>query len=425
MNSNGLDRLFRNGLDSGGPVPFDPEHWEGARILLESDKAKRKRDRLWFLLLILVVGLMNAGLVYFSNSGIQEMEALPVPQETYERAMAGNTPPKIVPLEIETEIKESLSHLTSKDSSSFEKNQNKTKRSGQALGLVEPNKKVPAETVYAQVNTNETGMESDKGIASGQEVRTPGYQIPILEEPEGMEGNPVFVNALESRKMHLEMPVRDEHPGLQGPLFKKHTKPITRFGWTAALLVQPTMQGTAPVQGVEFGFAAEYFFKKKWFAGVAPQAQWRINETGFSKFQELTTFSFSSENQIFGLKANSLQVVNVPFYVGWTNNKNILEAGATVNWLISARGQLQQIDIEGTEVSPLNKFSNGWIETSDMKKLTSSLFTSYKFKINQRMYTGFRIHYQLGRWYPGLPNRLDQSTTRRFTLAWQGIYYIK
>ena len=43
MSDNKLDQFFRNKLDQPGSVPFDPLHWEEAKLLLKEKKKDRTK----------------------------------------------------------------------------------------------------------------------------------------------------------------------------------------------------------------------------------------------------------------------------------------------------------------------------------------------------------------------------------------------
>ena len=426
MSPKDLDKLFKNALDSQDPAIFDPAHWEGASRLLAADKAKKRRDRLLFLLFILIMGMFNIGLIYRSSTNTFKEVDIAVPPDTYKRAMAGISEKSET---LDSVLRNKNESLVVDETHAFTPSkgtENNLESFANTTSVFTPS----AST--SRLLNNQTSEKKDpnsvkaqQDFAADPDIRIIEKQFPVLDYLEEKRSKQLEVNSIASRSPELDIPPLEVHPDLPGALFRKRSRPPNRFGWTAGLLLQPGKQGSAPVQGMELGIAAEYFFKQKWFAGIAPQLQWRINQKGFSKFQELTTFSFSSVHQTFGLKANSLQVINIPIYIGWNHKKNILEGGATFNWLVAARGQLQQIDIDDGKIFSLSKFENGWIATDAMKKLTTSLFVSYKFQINSRMYTGFNLQYQLDPWYPGLPNQLDQTANRRLTFGWQGIYYIQ
>jgi hypothetical protein len=151
----------------------------------------------------------------------------------------------------------------------------------------------------------------------------------------------------------------------------------------------------------------------------------RGNEGGFSKFEQITSFGFSSVNTTYALKANTLQFVSVPVYIASEMGRHQFEVGFSADLLLGARGPLQEVSVEDQVVSNIQNNNSGWIDTRDMKRISTNLFIGYKNAINQRLKTGISFFYNPIKIYPGLPNNQSQVINARWYLGWQATYYLK
>ena len=136
-------------------------------------------------------------------------------------------------------------------------------------------------------------------------------------------------------------------------------------------------------------------------------------------------YGFSASKTTYGLKANNLQFFSLPVYLGAEFKSHTLELGMSIDLLLAARGQLQQIAVEDRSVVNLQNLNSGWIDTQHMEKLSTNLFFGYKNSLTNRLKTGVTIFYNPTKIYPGLPNNQNQIINSKWYLGWQANYYIK
>jgi hypothetical protein len=198
-----------------------------------------------------------------------------------------------------------------------------------------------------------------------------------------------------------------------------------RYAWSGTLLLNPANTSGSTVQGLLLGFTYERYLRPHWFLGTKPSLQLQTNQNGFSKFEQVTSYSFSAINTTYGLQADNLQFFSAPIYLAAETGRHTLELGVSLDLLLGARGKLQQISVEDQSVSTIENLGSGWIEIADMRKLSTNLFLGYKTSINPRLKTGITFFYNPAKLYPGLPNNLPQVTNTKWYLGWQANYYVK
>ncbi|MCB0687459.1 MAG: hypothetical protein KDC53_13080, partial [Saprospiraceae bacterium] len=198
-----------------------------------------------------------------------------------------------------------------------------------------------------------------------------------------------------------------------------------RLAWAGSILIDPAASSVSPVRGLVFGLTYEQFIKRGLFVGLRPSLQLRSGDGGFSKFQQITTYGFGAENSTYALKANNLQFLTLPVYLGFEKKRHSLESGISLDILLAARGQLQQVAVEDQSVINLQSLNSGWINTDHMQRLSSNLFLGYKYLITSKIKTGVTLYYNPFKIYPGLPNSQSQRINSKWFFGWQATYYIK
>ena len=184
-------------------------------------------------------------------------------------------------------------------------------------------------------------------------------------------------------------------------------------------------QGQSPVRGFIIGAALDRFLNRKWFVGIRPALHLKFNEPGFAKFQHNISYSFESTNTTFGLEANSLQFARMPINVGYAKEGHEVRMGIALEYLLAARGNLHEVEVEGNLVNVVKTLSSGWIETGGMKKFNAQISAGYKYAFNRQMHLGIDIYYQPTRIFPGLPSQQSISGERRLYLGLSALYYLR
>lgn len=198
----------------------------------------------------------------------------------------------------------------------------------------------------------------------------------------------------------------------------------SRFGWSGTVLLNPSEAGVLST-GLILGFTYEKYLSKAFFVGLRPSVQTRSEKDGFSKIGDVTTFSFEARNTTYGLKTENLQFVSLPLYLGFEQGKHTAEGGVSFDFLLTARGALQKIDIEGHQINTIQTVNAGWIKTDDMQRFSSNVFAGYKFAFSPNLKTGFNIFFNPGKIFPTLPSSNLQSIHNKWIIGWQATYYLR
>lgn len=406
MKNHQLDQFFKNKLDQLTPADLDLTHWEEAKRLLNNKK--KNRTGLYFL--ILTGFILIWGSYYFISKNTENSgpEKLINPIEMAEFSEGENksdlAESRVVnPDEQQKEIDKSEAILSgTPEKEVYNPEEEKSVLTGSPSLPLEPEREIPENPIIALEHTKEVTKPL---IVT---VRNPEDSLNLIATVDFQLSNEYFLQ-----------------PGETLPLFREEKIARRRIGWSGTLLINPAHSNSVPVQGLTLGFVYEQYLKPNWFVGARPSLQLRTGEGGFSKFEQITTFGFSASNTTYGLKANNLQFVSVPVYLAGEFGRHIFEAGFSIDLLLGARGQLQALNIDDQVVSGLVNLNSGWIETDEMRQLSSNVFLGYRNTINNRLTTGLNFFYNPSKIYPGLPNQKNQVTNSKWYLGWQAIYYLK
>jgi hypothetical protein len=419
MQHNPIDKIFKKNLDK--PYKgFNQEHWGQAQLLLQKLNRARRNRRLLFILLLLLtgVGLSTIGYREYQRNRMppkaEQGSDVPMaasdryPGVGSEQQKGGNILVDPVFEEKEqTESELTISH--DRQAGSL----NRTRKSGQIvrsqLDIVGPGK----DRIENPVMEN---LEMDRLAPID-----PHFNEDQVRKPEYVSALPV--PGIRS----LSIPAFGISPNLAlvSTSLSSSYYGTWNFGWTGTLIVNPGVEGKNELQGLQLGFVVEYPLNRHWTIGSRPHFHLTVNESGFSKFDEQVSFGFGSETTMYGLRAKSLQFASLPVYIGWNSARHRFEIGGGVNYLLAARGQLQEIDLNSSQIRPLLELESGWIETRDMKAVSANLFLGYKVRIYDKLFTGFSVFYNPNQIYPGFPNDLPQNYQRKWHFGLQTNYYFK
>ena len=449
MNQDKLDQFFRDKLANSKPVMPSEADWASAKAMLNLEK-EDDRPLLWWLLFL---GLINLILV-FSIDSIENVQSKSNLQPIEKQEMASESPIIIDEgLNDNFADKEELSKSTEGERAALEEAKVTSEKLPQ-LKKTEENNVVGSEaaklvTISSSIENKSplVRLDSEQDISEDGIVLTSPLPETVTEhDREVHEEKHELIDPTKVINDHPRMDARfvtedlvmldtrtadlahfygleKPQPKGMGSLFDRPKFRQTKYGWSGTLLLNPGSQAGDPVQGIRFGFLAEHYLAKNWLVGTRPSMQITFNETGFSKFEVQTTFSFSAVNETYGLQASSLQFISLPIYLAWTSKKHTIEMGGGVDWLVSARGQVQQVSIENDGVETLNALANGWIDTDQMEQFSSRLFLGYKFAINYRLKAGMTLFYNPTDIYPGFEGRQFQHG-RKWYMGMQANYYL-
>lgn len=401
-------------MDGAAPPPLDPKLWQEARGLLLQEKKDRKSI---FWILLSVVTVISCALFIFFY-----VQPLAEPDLSKDRTneLKGGT--KIIlqgsaPEELKLNSTDKVLPLTSSNASSISK------------------KRVSREiTKMAVRNYSDRRPDSSLSLGNLTSLEKSGNNPSLYmnRSDMGEEEN----SLVEKMSIHLLefLPGRDFSlsilheikPGTGSDLLdmpKKNNE--KRLAWAGSILIDPAASSVSPVRGLVFGLTYEQFIKRGLFVGLRPSLQLRSGDGGFSKFQQITTYGFGAENSTYALKANNLQFLTLPVYLGFEKKRHSLESGISLDILLAARGQLQQVAVEDQSVINLQSLNSGWINTDHMQRLSSNLFLGYKYLITSKIKTGVTLYYNPFKIYPGLPNSQSQRINSKWFFGWQATYYIK
>lgn len=395
MQNNQIDRLFKDKLDQLQPDELDLRHWEEARKML----AEKKKDRKGFYFLLVGILLLSLSGWYYFNLDNENQD---------------------VPEEVRTPVEMAL--IPEKDPDSN-------------FSLPDPNdaKNAVSDKTDSRQHFDSSGSGLKSARSGRREFRIPGSSGIIADtdpmEMTGMPDLPVreadrIITPLTAVDFQLRYDFLIQ-PEDEVPIFREQPIKRRRMGWSGTLLINPAYSHPSPVYGLTLGFVYEQYLKKNWLIGMRPSVHLRNSEGGFTKFEQVTTFGFSASSKTFGLKADNLQFVSAPLYLAGEFGKHTFETGISIDLLLGARGQLQEVAIEDQAITDLRSLDSGWIKTDDMKRFSANFFLGYQNAINNRMKTGVTFFYNPANLYPGLPNEKNQTTFARWYVGWQAVYYVK
>jgi hypothetical protein len=400
MQNNQIDRIFKNKLEQLKPDELDLRHWEEARKML----AEKKKDRKGFYFLLVGILLLSLSGWYYFNLKKEKQD---------------------VPEKVRTPVEMALIPEKDPDSNFSLSDLNDTKNA-----------------VANDTDSRQHFVSSRPGLRSarsgGRESRSPGssgitadtdHVTEEIQEMATIRDLPVreadrTLTPLTAVDFQLSNDLSIQ-PEDEVPIFREKPIKRRRMGWSGTLLINPAYSHPSPVHGLTLGFVYEQYLKKNWLIGMRPSIHLRNNEGGFTKFEQVTTFGFSANSKTFGLKADNLQFVSAPLYLAGEFGKHTFETGISIDLLLGARGQLQEVAIEDQAITNLRSLDSGWIKTDDMKRFSANFFLGYQNAINSRMKTGVTFFYNPANLYPGLPNEKNQATFARWYLGWQAVYYVK
>ena len=451
MSQDKLDQFFRDKFSSTDPVLPSEGDWASAKALLDLEKKDDDRPLLWWLLLLSIVNLILVFVIDVPerSSNIpktENVEQKPMANESFTSTAVEEG--EDVPNSNITSGQASVTKGEISDAAAVAENTDRIESGTESDLVVKNLSSTRADAKDEKIQPTPTKATSrDQTNVDDVAISKPlDGQVGVLDdnaqkqtEPEGNETRELVENEQRANRENLleslaildtrssilahRYDLRRPQPNGSQPLMDRPKFRQTKLGWSGTLLLNPGSQTSDPVQGVRFGFLAEYYFAKNWLVGSRPSIQVNLNETGFSKFEVQTSFSFSAVNETYGLQASSLQFISLPIYLAWTAEKHTIELGGGVDWLIAARGQVQQVQIENKNVETLSALGNGWIDTDQMAQFSSKLFFGYKFAISYRLKAGMTLFYNPTNLYPGFDGRQFQHN-RKWYMGIQANYYL-
>lgn len=400
MQNNQIDRLFKNKLEQLQPDELNLRHWEEARKILAEKKKNRKG--LYFLLL---------GIFLLSLSGWYYLNLQKERKDVSEK--------------VRTPVEMALIPEKDPDSNFSIPDRNDTKNAvADNTDIRQDFDRSRSGLKSAIPDWRESRIPGSSGITADTDPVTEGIlEMTALSDLAVREADRTLT-PLTSVDFQLiyDLSIQPED---EVPIFREQPIKRRRMGWSGTLLINPAYSHPSPVHGLTLGFVYEQYLKRNWLIGMRPSVHLRNNEGGFTKFEQVTTFGFSAHSKTFGLKADNLQFVSAPLYLAVEFGKHTFETGISIDLLLGARGQLQEVAIEDLAITHLRSLDSGWINTDDMKRFSANFFLGYQNAINSRMKTGVTLFYNPANLYPGLPNEKNQTTFARWYLGWQVVYYVK
>ena len=416
MEKNNLDQFFKDKLSTQQWEEPSEEAWLSARAALGLPRRKKRGLIFWWIGL-LILGLF-AGYLIYRTVNMPDVQVAPANRET---ASTDNPIPDQSTAEEITDLSKQADMVVAPSNQ---------KQEGSipipSHKLTNQFKPVPETNVKASRSGKSIMVERVDDVEDvGQP--TPGLidDIPDKYPELRPERSPQIIPDLIAMRIFRPESTNSASKPESGltPIFDR-PKHSWRYGYAFSVLANPGEGATQTWQGVLAGITAEYVLGKHLSVGVRPAMQITLNENGYSAFQVNTRYSFSSETETFGLRASSLQFLRLPAYLALHMRRHTLELGGGMDWLLAARGQVQQIEVQDQDVSPINQLSSGWLPTDQMQQLSTHLFVGYKFQINYRLRAGTMLYYRPNRIFPGLPNEARQPH-RKWFMGFQINYFVK
>ncbi len=427
MNQQDFDQFFRDKLSGMQHAMPSHEDWIMAKSMLAAEKSNKDKFIWWLLLL----GCFNALFTYsISPTGPSDSKGYLNPTRAPAMVlMDESNPAKTIEDVSPTLVTPSKRAVDESDAGMVNEtdalakaldpeDENKSTdltKSAPADGAARPlrlssqahaTKKVEILTINPGSNLRIAAEESMTAPMSNQHSIQPSilptYDFYLADNQTKISVKPSRLKTIVDRKVHRPQ----------------------KYAWTATLLLNPASNLGEPVHGLQLGFMTERFLSRNLFLGFRPSLQVTLNEHGFSKFQVQTSYSFSAISETYGLRATSLQFIRLPLYVGLEFHKHSLEMGAGANLLLSARGQLQQVEFEDNDLALVNSFSSGWIDTGQMQRFSYNVFFGYKYAISPVLKTGITIFHNPENIYPTFGDHQFQNL-RKWFMGIQFNYYIK
>lgn len=413
MRNSELDKLFRDKLPQVTPPVFNNGHWEQARYLLKKEKDKKRRlIWIWGAIILFIPTLTGLYLLELRPSGPGQPPA-----------------PDKIPAEVKhtVDLANGLNPENPQESL-LSMDERKVSNRPMAMASEAPvNNSLETKFVMKEPSVDRS-LSKETTLGEGgllDSSRNIAVSDPVIGEILSSKIRSKPLSRLSQKEFVLSyQPVL--RPGRSGYLLEDHQLRIpSRVAWSGSILLDPAFSSNSPARGFIVGITYEKYFNRHWLIGTRPSLQLRKGEGGFSKFEQFTTYGFSATNTIYGLKANNLQFLSLPVYFAGEFGKHTMEAGASLELLLGARGQLHQVSLENQTVFNIRNLNSGWINTDHMQKFSTNIFIGYKNLITKRLKTGITLFYNPVKIYPGLPNNQSQQINSKWYLGWQALYYIR
>ncbi|NND06589.1 MAG: hypothetical protein HKN87_09430 [Saprospiraceae bacterium] len=427
MDPHKLDDFFRGKLENPDPPPFNEAHWKEARGMLHPRSGSR-----WQLGLLLL-GIFFIGLFIFNKSVVHNGVLLS--EDPSPETISSGVKP-VVDANVD-EQRQSVQRNSSVTPNEIPSEQGRDP-------LVQMNDLGFSDLVQDQakhrpvVATSEihSGESMDRNLVALKHTGKDMLLESSKENPVVMDETPMNISQkIGSRTTRLTMldgregfmpqsSYNELSTNLIGASIIVQRSRKSRVGVFGSIVLRPST-GESPVRGIILGADANRFISPSWFIGIRPSMHLSFNEPGFTKFEHHVSYSFESMNTTYGLHARILQLVRLPVFLGYEGNRHQLRLGLALEYLLGARGNLQEIAVEDDGIRVIKDLSSGWIETGAMKKFNTQIYGGYSFAFNSKVHFGFDIQYRPTEIFPQLSNPQSLAAGSRWYMGLTALFNLK
>ncbi len=437
MGSHKLDEFFRKKLEGQVDPVFNDDHWQDARRMLQqgSGRGRRVIGLMSILLLLVVLSVLLNGHLRSKSEGTQQgpmADLLLVDERSYS-ASPKQTSPKgsTTALGTRAVIEQDIGGDRGADLANTSETLPGTRELASVMDGQESNQLVASvgdgeSPKQHSLSSDQQGVMSVSAPQFSQSThvdlsdhrltthrflgikRLSLQRIADVSQPLKRPEEPLIINS----SLVAAAPIEAErYP--------------RRFGMLGAVEVSQSPEDESILRAISLGLGIDRFLSHRWYMGIRPMLHMKTGQGGFAKFQSSVSYSFESSETTYGLQAESLLFGRIPLCLGYTDLRHSLEMGIAPEYLIAARGQLEEIELADDQYKTVKVLSKGWIETGEIKKINARIYAGYRFALIKEMQIGIDAHYQLGKLYPGLPSQQAKDLESRWSLGLSALYYLK
>jgi len=428
--SNQLDNLFKNKLQNRS-FDYDESSWHGARLLIEQDEKKRKRDK-WFMIfgIFLLLSIFGSAAFY---AGMQTSTIKPTENTlesssqkeiiaddrtsvlSKEKSIQENTPFKI-------DLDNSTGNSTVDNSAILENANNaaieeKYERFSQNI--------TPTTKIDYLKNTN---LETDYAqgvvefIRPSDEPITANYNpIPITTATPKQSLNeqrmkPAALSDIVTSALAI-FPLTELHftPSVEKPLTDLlpeltmstlgNPMPVVTKKWSFGLRA-----GTAllPLNFTDFetGLIAQYQLNRNFAISIQPHYVYQQLDNTTIRENEILEYGFGLRTSAYSLQAESIRSIHTPIMLSYSFGnsnfdlqdnvdkrylKNKLSIGVSYIYLDGVTGSIHVREAAGV----VAEFEKGWLDTSNFNRHNAAIVLGYERFFTKRFSVGLMARYRI------------------------------
>ncbi|MBK6476962.1 MAG: hypothetical protein IPF93_01440 [Saprospiraceae bacterium] len=432
-----IDKVYKEHLLQ--PVSsLNMDHWLQAESMITAQEKKDQRRRwLWILFFGTIVGGMIAyGLLALSSKSaplpvapptqlIENNE--PMAQKDMEPiresgSVALTIPPSLEAIELR---KGQPDHFVSSTQKSSGQTKSALGKNSKSVVLINPDDYSKATREPSPTND----LSKKDPLLAGQFLNTVNDEIIV---------NQVHRQAVaEVQELDVKFKMLSYDRGVHGSSLTQGPIKVTRDTWKeSGIRMSMASQAVNGVSRAGIGQLGIDWYRlkgisKKIFYGVGLGYSSSFNNNHYA--QVITAYQFQSfggTSENYGIKPQWLQLLHGQINLGIQNDRHRLVAGLKPQYLIGARGKVDQIqftdnppvkDLASAKVSSLN---TGWLQNDFLNTFSLTTVIAYDYKIMRQIGIGLQAEHTVRSAYKPLENNIHQPGLASWNIGFRFSYIL-